>query len=347
MTAPRDTATTPQEQNTTRSRQSPQQPPGRPYNGPKNELLLVSDGENEHNSEHDSENEGEWPCICGDGLNTEGTWIRCDRSNCQLTWYHLACVGLEEAPAGKWYCPQCRARTREISMAKPNPRKKCIAIKVPQKKEQGRWKGWKELPSDEEEEFKRGVENSWETQIFPGKTRSGARRDSRHREVESECSGNGKSPRQELQMDRSKQSVGKKAYLGSRRNKDPELSLQLGSNTGGQTASKSERTVSPKDMTIDDKAASPVEDDTRSDDWENIMDDDKIASGIVEPALESELVSNDPTVRSSKLTTPEAASVLLSVSSTTRGERINLEPKEGDQALVSALRGTWVGQYFA
>ena len=347
MTAPRDTATTPQEQNTTRSRQSPQQPPGRPYNGPKDELLLVSDGKNEHNSEHDSENEGEWPCICGDGLNTEGTWIRCDRSNCQLTWYHLACVGLEEAPAGKWYCPQCKAHTREISMAKPGPRMKHIAIKAPQKKEQSRWKGWKELPSDEEEEFKRGVESAWETRILPGKTRRGPRRDSRHREVESESAGNGKSPRQQLQMDRSKQSAGKKAYLGPPRNKEPDLSLQSGSSADGQTASKSERTVSPKDITIDDKAASPVEDDTGSNDRKNVMDDDKIASGIVESALESELVSNDPTVRSSRLTTLEAASVLLSVSSTTSGERINLEPKEGDQALVSALRGTWVGQYFA
>ena len=347
MTAPQDTATTPQEQDTTRSRQSPQQPLGRPYNGPKDELLLMSDGESEHNSEYDSENEGEWPCICGDGLDTEGTWIRCDRSNCQLTWYHLACVGLEEAPVGKWYCPQCRARTRKISLAKADPRKKSIAVKAPQKKEQGGWKGWKELPSDEEEEFKRGVENSRETQILPGKTRSGAHRDSRHREVESGCSGNGKSPRQELQMDRSKQSGGKKAYLGSRRNKEPELSLQSGSGTNGQTASKSERTVSPKDMTIDDKAGSPVEDDTRSNDWENVMDDNKIASGIVEPALESELVSKDPTIRSSRLTTLEAASVLLSVSSTTSGERINCEPKESDQAMVSALRGTWVGQYFA
>ena len=232
-------------------------------------------------------------------------------------------------------------------MARPNPRKKCIASKAPQKKEQGRWKGWKELPSDEEEEFKRGVESSWETRILPGKTRRGPRRDSRHREVESESAGNGKSQRQELQTDRSKQSVRKKAYLGPRRNKDPELSLQSGSSTGGQTASKPERTVSPKDMTINDKAALPVEDDTRSNDWENVMDDDKIASGIVEQALESELVSNDPTVRSSRLTTLEAAPVLLSVSSTTSGERINLEPKEGDQALVSALRGAWVNQYFA
>ena len=346
MTAPGETATTPQEQNTTRSRQSPQQPPGRPHNGPKDELLLVSDGESEHNSEHDSENEGEWPCICGDGLDTEGTWIRCDRSKCQLTWYHLACVGLEEAPAGKWYCPQCRACTRDVSLAKPDPRKKFLAIKAPQK-EQPRWKGWKELPADQEEEFKRRVESSWETQILPGKTRSGPRRDPQHREVESECTGNGKSPRQELQMDRSKRLSGKKAYVGPPCNKVSELSLQSGSSTDGQTASKPERTVSPKDMTINDKAALPVEDDTRSNDWENVMDDDKIASGIVEPALESELVSNDPTVRSSRLTTLEAASVLLSVSSTTSGERINLEPKEGDQALVSALRGAWVGQYFA
>ena len=346
MTAPRDRGTTSQEQNTNRSCLGPQQP-AQSDNGPKDDLLFVNDGESEHNSENDSETEGEWPCICGDGLNTEGTWIFCDKANCKLTWYHLACVGLEEAPAGEWICPQCLARIREIATAKQDPKMKGVAIKVSRKKDQGRWKGWRELPSEEEEDFKRKVESSWDTQILPGKTRTAARQNALYSENGSESSGKEKAPRQQLQMDRSKHFPGKKAHLDSLHHKDPELSPQSGSSIDGQTASKSERTVSPQDMTIDDKAASSVEDDSESKDWENVLDVDEIASGIVESPPESDLVSNDPTVRSCRLSTPEAASVLLSVASATTGECIDLEPTEGDQALVAALRGTRVGRYFA
>ena len=26
---------------------------------------------------------------------------------CPLEWFHYGCVGLQQAPRGKWYCPQC------------------------------------------------------------------------------------------------------------------------------------------------------------------------------------------------------------------------------------------------
>ncbi|KAK0512400.1 hypothetical protein JMJ35_005528 [Cladonia borealis] len=387
MNAPRDTATSSQEQDTNRSGQSPQQPPAGPYNAPEDELLSVGDGE------HDSENEGEWPCICGDGLNTDGMWIRCEKSNCPFTWYHIACVGLEEAPAGKWYCPQCRARTREISKAKLGPKKKGTAVKAPQKKEQVRWKGWKELPSDEEEQFKQNVESLWAAQIIPGKTRRGPRQDAPCSEDESESTGKGKSPRQQLRMDiskqftgktqtrgpldtlysedgskstgerksphqqlrmdRCKQSTGNRAYLGPPHNRDSEPSLQSESSNDDQTAWMSELIVGPKDMTIDDRAASPGEDESGSTDWETVMDGDDraaspgedesestdrdtvmevddIANYIIDTALGSDLVSDDD-----------------SVGSTTTGEGIDLEPTAGDQALVAALKGNWVDQYLA
>ena len=371
MTAPPDTATTPQKQRVNRYRQELQQGLPQPYIGPNDELFEnddeseqrnESDSDNdvksEQHSEPDSENDVEWPCICGEGLDTEGTWIRCDKSNCQYTWYHIGCVGLEEAPAGKWICPQCRARARKISVAKPDPKKKGTAIKVPQKKgtaskapqkkEQVRWKGWKELPSDEEEQFKRNVESLWAAQIIPGKTRTRARQDAPYSDDGSKSTGNGASTRQQLQIDISKkQSTGKRVCLGTLYNEDPELEPRSGSSTDGQTASKSERTVGPKEMTIDDKATLPVEDDTQSTDSETVMDVDEIANYIIESAMGSDHVSNDHSVGSSRLTTPEGASLLLPAASNTTGERINFEPTEGDKALVSALRGNWVGQYFA
>ncbi len=406
MTAPRHTATILQEQDTTKFRQSPQTPPGRPYNGPKDESLFVSDGESEHDSEHDSE---DWSCICGDGLNTEGRWIRCDKSNCQLAWYHLACVGLEEVPAGKWICPQCRARTRKIAVARPDPEKKGIAIRVPRNKDQGHWKGWRELPSDEEEEFKRKVESSWEVQILPGKTRAGAGPDALYSEDKSESNENGELPNNQPQTDRPKQKAGKMAFSGPPHDEYPRLSpQQSGSNTDGQNVSKSEWTISAKnmeiatgidptselgepsghddsgaavgvhaasehgeftepersdlavnaDMTVDhgDNSGSSTNDPAASSPEEtpgDIMDVDEIARDIAESTLESDLAFNDPPVRSSRLTTPEAASILLSIASTTTGEAHRPRDSgpviltEGDQALVAALRGTWVGRHFA
>lgn len=28
---------------------------------------------------------------------------------CPIEWFHYGCVGLTEAPKGKWFCPQCTA----------------------------------------------------------------------------------------------------------------------------------------------------------------------------------------------------------------------------------------------
>lgn len=215
MTPTPGTAATPQEQDINRSSRTPQPPPGWPYNGPKDESLFVSQGESEHNSWHDyeSEHEGkldnedvlEWPCICGDGYKTEGEWICCDKPNCRLGWYHLACVGLEKAPAESWICRQCRARTRKVSVTKPDPKKKGIAIKVTPKKGQGRRKSWRELSSDEGEGYKRKVDSAREVKILPGKTRSGAGQDAVYSEDESESTENEKTPRQKIQMDRVQQ----------------------------------------------------------------------------------------------------------------------------------------------
>lgn len=28
---------------------------------------------------------------------------------CPIEWFHYGCVGLTQAPKGKWFCPQCTA----------------------------------------------------------------------------------------------------------------------------------------------------------------------------------------------------------------------------------------------
>lgn len=46
-------------------------------------------------------------CICG--KERDAIAIRCDNKDCEHPggWYHLECVGLTEAPKGKWLCPTC------------------------------------------------------------------------------------------------------------------------------------------------------------------------------------------------------------------------------------------------
>ena len=204
MTTPRDTATTPQQQVYNRSSRTPQPPPGWPYNGPKDESLFVSQSESERSSTQDSEDALDWPCICGKGHHMKGEWIRCEILNCRLKWYHLACVSLSVPPPEKWICRQCRGRMRKLSVAKPDPKKKGIAIKVTPKKGQGHRKRWKELSSDEGEEYKRKVDSAREVKILPGKTRSGAGKDAVYSEDESESTETERTPQPKTRRARPK-----------------------------------------------------------------------------------------------------------------------------------------------
>ncbi|KAI1882167.1 hypothetical protein AGOR_G00247880 [Albula goreensis] len=46
-------------------------------------------------------------CICNQV--SYGEMVGCDNQDCPIEWFHYGCVGLTEAPKGKWYCPQCSA----------------------------------------------------------------------------------------------------------------------------------------------------------------------------------------------------------------------------------------------
>uniref|UniRef100_A0A3Q1CB17 Inhibitor of growth protein n=1 Tax=Amphiprion ocellaris TaxID=80972 RepID=A0A3Q1CB17_AMPOC len=46
-------------------------------------------------------------CICNQV--SYGEMVGCDNTDCPIEWFHYGCVGLTEAPKGKWYCPQCTA----------------------------------------------------------------------------------------------------------------------------------------------------------------------------------------------------------------------------------------------
>eukprot|EP00041_Stephanoeca_diplocostata_P000872 m.17502 g.17502 ORF g.17502 m.17502 type:complete len:281 (-) comp11242_c0_seq2:539-1381(-) len=46
-----------------------------------------------------------------------GEMVGCDNDDCKLEWFHYACVGLTEAPKGKWFCPDCRSADKKRKRA--------------------------------------------------------------------------------------------------------------------------------------------------------------------------------------------------------------------------------------
>ena len=46
-------------------------------------------------------------CMCNQV--SFGRMIACDNPQCQIEWFHFACVKLEDEPKGKWFCEKCRA----------------------------------------------------------------------------------------------------------------------------------------------------------------------------------------------------------------------------------------------
>ena len=44
-----------------------------------------------------------------------GQMVACDNDDCEIEWFHFACVGLESKPRGKWLCPQCREGKKKKS----------------------------------------------------------------------------------------------------------------------------------------------------------------------------------------------------------------------------------------
>ena len=141
----------------------------------------------------------DYQCICG-GKNYPD-WIMCDNTNCPIEWYHQVCLNLTETPVGRWLCPRCRPSmirpvpiqpTPEIpnfpNLAKTkfsapkveesSPPKKGVATKkgtavkkTAPPRPKPRWKGWAEVSSDEEVQYKKKVEESWEETTIAERTR--------------------------------------------------------------------------------------------------------------------------------------------------------------------------------
>ncbi|OCF73459.1 hypothetical protein I204_05300 [Kwoniella mangroviensis CBS 8886] len=49
-------------------------------------------------------------CTCGQV--SYGEMIGCDDDDCEIEWYHLACLNLDKTPEGNWICPRCVERRK-------------------------------------------------------------------------------------------------------------------------------------------------------------------------------------------------------------------------------------------
>ncbi len=39
--------------------------------------------------------------------------VGCDNEKCAIKWFHLSCLGMSEAPSGKWICPTCHPAKKQ------------------------------------------------------------------------------------------------------------------------------------------------------------------------------------------------------------------------------------------
>ena len=52
------------------------------------------------------------PTYCTCNRVSFGQMIGCENADCRIEWFHLECIGLAEAPKGKWYCDECIKQRR-------------------------------------------------------------------------------------------------------------------------------------------------------------------------------------------------------------------------------------------
>lgn len=73
------------------------------------ELVQTTVTETDTNSQVDWTYDPNEPRYCICNQVSYGEMVGCDNQDCPIEWFHYGCVGLTEAPKGKWYCPQCTA----------------------------------------------------------------------------------------------------------------------------------------------------------------------------------------------------------------------------------------------
>ena len=61
---------------------------------------------------YSEEDDGRW-CYCQD---SKGDMIACDNKSCSIKWFHIFCLKMAKAPAGKWLCPSCHPTKKKRNL---------------------------------------------------------------------------------------------------------------------------------------------------------------------------------------------------------------------------------------
>jgi len=59
-------------------------------------------------------------CVCNQV--SFGNMIACEYEGCAIEWFHYECVGITEAPKGKWYCNEC-SKSSNVLMVQDHDKK--------------------------------------------------------------------------------------------------------------------------------------------------------------------------------------------------------------------------------
>lgn len=74
----------------------------------RNKSLLEEEEEDEFEDIDDgAEPESDQEPICYCKSASFGEMVACDNEDCEIEWFHFACVGLKRKPTGRWFCPDC------------------------------------------------------------------------------------------------------------------------------------------------------------------------------------------------------------------------------------------------
>ena len=52
------------------------------------------------------------PTYCYCQQVSYGEMVACDDDECEIEWFHYACVDLKAPPPGKWYCKECTEKQK-------------------------------------------------------------------------------------------------------------------------------------------------------------------------------------------------------------------------------------------
>lgn len=72
----------------------------------KLESSLNDTSGNENGDELNEDNDQELFCLCNQPEC--GKMIACDNEDCDIVWFHYACVNVKRKPRGKWFCLDCK-----------------------------------------------------------------------------------------------------------------------------------------------------------------------------------------------------------------------------------------------